>query len=235
LSDLLKAVIEAADAVPSYLPKQLNYGQDIEDAASALQMQIKNSYPALAEKYPLRWLSLKLMEGDTHVQKEVNFSGDGAFIEDSVAHLKKAHGSDIESIMADARYAQASGLTHEVLKKPEFRKMEITEKIDRIVLNRFFGIPIFFAAMWLMFKLTFDVATPFVDWIDAMTTGPFKRWAEAILGFINAPAWTVSLTTDGVIAGVGFVLVFVPVIFAMMFFITFLALRYDDSDKFAQI
>ncbi len=55
-----------------------------------------------------------------------------------------------------------------------------------------------------------------------MTSGPFKRWAEAIIGSINAPAWTASLVTDGIIAGVGSVLVFVPVIFAMMFFITFL-------------
>ncbi|WP_333654132.1 ferrous iron transport protein B, partial [Dissulfurispira sp.] len=222
LDDLMKAVVEISASPEPHLPRQLNYGQDIEDAASALDMQIKNAYPSLAAKYPLRWLSFKLMEGDDHVRKEVNLSGDGAFIADSTAHLKKAHGEDIESIMADVRYALASGLTREVLKRPEWRKADITEKIDRVVLNRFLGIPVFLAAMWLVFKLTFDVSTPFVDWIDAMTTGPFKRWAEAVLGFIHAPQWTVSLATDGVIAGVGFVLVFVPVIFAMMFFITFL-------------
>jgi len=222
LDDLLKAVTEIADNPALHNPKKLHYEDDIESAASAVETHIRNSYPQLAEKYPLRWLSLKLMEGDTHVQKEVIFSGDGAFVNKAVVHLKKAHGEDIESIMADERYAQASGLTHEVLKKPELRKMDLTEKIDRAVLNRFLGIPIFLAAMWLTFKLTFDVATPFVDWIDAMTTGPFKRWAEAILGFIHAPEWTASLATDGIIAGVGFVLVFVPVIFAMMFFVTFL-------------
>ncbi len=229
LDDLLKAITaivvdstHRADNPALHNPKKLHYEDDIESAAAAVEMHIKNSYPQLAEKYPLRWLSLKLMEGDTHVQKEIDISGDGAFIEDSTAHLKKAHGEDIESIMADERYAQASGLTHEVLKKPELREMEMTERIDRIVLNRFLGIPIFLAAMWLVFKFTFDVSTPFADWIDAMTAGPFKRWAEAILGFIHAPQWTISLATDGIIAGMGFVVVFVPVIFAMMFFITFL-------------
>ena len=128
----------------------------------------------------------------------------------------------MESILTDERYALASGLTRKALKKPALNKMEITEKIDRIVLNRFLGIPIFLAAMWMMFKLTFDVSTPFADWMDAMTGGPFKRWAASALGLLRAPDWTVSLATDGVIAGVGFVLVFVPVIFAMMFFITFL-------------
>jgi len=221
LNELLAAVTETAGNPSKHHPKQLNYGEDIESAVKATSAQIKNTHPALAEEYPLRWLSFKLMEGDSHVMAEVKLK-ESAFIEETTKHLKKAHGEDIESIMADERYALASGLTHEVLKRPELRKMEITEKIDKIVLNRLLGIPIFLAAMWLMFKLTFDIATPFVDWIDAMTTGPFKRWAEAILGFINAPAWTVSLATDGVIAGVGFVLVFVPVIFAMMFFITFL-------------
>jgi ferrous iron transport protein B len=91
-----------------------------------------------------------------------------------------------------------------------------------VVLNRFLGIPIFLAAMWLMFKLTFDLSKPFADWIGAMISGPFKRWAEALIGFIHAPDWTVSLVTDGIIAGTGNVLVFVPMIFAMMFFITFL-------------
>lgn len=222
LDELLKAVLEIATNPSEHLPKQLNYGPDIEEASSKLQRQIKNVYPQLAEKYPLRWLSFKLMEGDDHVYKDINIGSDGVNVREVITHLKKAHGEDIESIMADERYALASGLTHEVLKRPELRKMDLTENIDKIVLNRFLGIPIFLAAMWLVFKLTFDVATPFVDWIDKMATGPFKSWAEAILGFINAPAWTVSLTTDGVIAGVGFVLVFVPVIFAMMFFITFL-------------
>jgi ferrous iron transport protein B len=124
--------------------------------------------------------------------------------------------------MADKRYALASGLSREVLKKPEFKKMELTEKIDKVALNRVMGIPIFLAAMWIMFKLTFDVSKPFSDWINTMISGPFRRLAIALIGFIHAPDWTASLVTDGIIAGVGNVLVFVPVIFAMMFFITFL-------------
>ncbi len=223
LDDLMKAVVVyVAENPVRYKPKELNYGEDIESVAKSIEGHVKSSYPSLAERYPLRWLAFKFMEGDSHVMEEVSLNHDGSFVEKATAHLKRAHGDDIESIMADERYALASGLTHEVLKKPEFRKMELTEKIDKIVLNRFLGIPIFLAAMWVVFKLTFDFSAPFADWIDAVTTGPFKRWAEAILGFIHAPAWTASLATDGIIAGVGFVIVFVPVIFAMMFFITFL-------------
>ncbi|MEW6003169.1 MAG: ferrous iron transport protein B [Nitrospirota bacterium] len=222
LYDLLRAVTDIADNLSHHYPRKLNYGDDIESAASAVEMHIRKSRLQLTEKYPLHWLAFKLMEGDSHVIEEINIGDNISFIEEATRHLKKGHGEDIESIMADTRYAEAAGLTREVLKKPEFRKIELTEKIDKIVLNRFLGIPIFLAAMWVVFKLTFDVSAPFGDWLDVMINGPFKRWTEAILGFIHAPEWTASLATDGIIAGVGFVLVFVPVIFAMMFFITFL-------------
>jgi ferrous iron transport protein B len=221
LDALLTAVLSTADDLPGHAPKELNYGEDIERAAGLVSGVLRASRSELLERYPKRWLLLKLMEGDSHVAGEINLGGDTP-MDDALRHLRKAHGDDIEAIMADTRYSLATGLTREVLRKPELRKMELTEKIDRIVLNRFLGIPIFLAAMWVMFKLTFDLSAPFGDWIDAMTGGPFKRWAEAILGGIGAPDWTVSLVNEGIISGVGFVLVFVPVIFAMMFFITFL-------------
>lgn len=221
LDELLQAVLQTAKSPEKALPRELNYGVDIETALSMMGDSLKKENPALLERYPARWLLLKLMEQDSHLLAETGAIKVSA-LDDALHHLKRAHGDDIESIMAEARYGLASGLTHEVLRKPELKKAELTEKIDRVVLNRFLGIPIFLAAMWLMFKLTFDISTPFADWIDAMATGPFKNWATLALSAIGAPDWTISLATEGVIAGVGFVLVFVPVIFMMMFFITFL-------------
>jgi ferrous iron transport protein B len=222
LEDLLAAVLEAGADPPAHRPRQLNYGEDIEAAARQVEGRIKQLDPRLGENYPSRWLALKLMENDGQVLREINAGGADALVGEAVRHLKKAHGEDVEALMADARYAQAAGLTQEALKKPEASRMELTEKIDRIVLNRFFGIPIFLAAMWLVFKLTFDVSAPFSDWMDKMINGPFKRWVEAALAVLGAPDWLASLATEGVIGGVGFVIVFIPVIFAMMFFITFL-------------
>jgi ferrous iron transport protein B len=221
LQDLLEAALETA-ADPTRRPKELHYGEDIEAAASAVERSVISDHQGLGERYPKRWLAFKVMEGDERILSEIDLAGIDAAVNRATAHLVEVYESDIETVMADARYAQAAGLVREALRKPEASKKELTEKIDRFVLNRFLGIPIFLAAMWLMFKLTFDVSTPFVDWIDAMTAGPFKRWTEALLGSVGSSDWMVSLATDGIIAGVGFVLVFVPVIFAMMFFITFL-------------
>lgn len=222
LKELLAAALEVIVDPAQHAPKHLSYGQDIDHAEAALRTNLTTFYPEVSQRFPARWLSFKLLEGDTQLQKELNLDPE-QFPRDAVLeHLRRAHGEDMEALMADARYGLASGLTHEVLQRPELRKAELTEKIDRVVLNRFLGIPIFLAAMWLMFKLTFDIATPFADWLDAMIAGPFMRWTAAGLGVLGAPDWTVSLAVDGVISGVGFVLVFVPVIFAMMFFITFL-------------
>ncbi len=222
LDSLLNAVIDISKNSSFYKPKILHYNNDIESAVSNVEKAIKKFYPQLAEEYPLRWLAYKLMEQDKYIYKKIGIDKDNPLIKESIKHLIEAHDSDIESIMVDARYAQAAGLTREVLKKQAIRKRELTQKIDNIALNRFLGIPIFFLSMWLVFKLTFDLSTPFVDWIDEVTAGPLKRWAVVVLGLIKTPQWAISLVTDGIVAGVGFVFIFVPVIFAMMFIITFL-------------
>ena len=222
LGGLLEAVVRVAENPSAALPRPLNYGEDLEAAAAKVLAAVADRSPELAETYPGRWLGFKLMEGDRRVMADQGAARIAPLVEEAVRHLMRAHGEDVESLMAEARYAQAAGLTRAVVRKPDVGKRELTEKIDRFVLNRFLGIPIFLAAMWLVFKLTFDVSTPFVDWIDGVTAGPLMRWTGALVAFLHGPAWLASLVTEGIIGGVGFVLVFVPVIFAMMFFITFL-------------
>ncbi|ABK98423.1 ferrous iron transport protein B [Pelobacter propionicus] len=221
LESLQKALGEYAEAPDSRRPRTLNYGDDMERALACIREHLLLLHPALVESFPERWLLLRLLEGDERVRADANLPA-SALPQEAFEHLRRAHGEDLEALLADVRYSLATGLAREVVQRTEQRNLEMTERIDRVVLNRFLGIPIFLVAMWLLFKLTFDLSSPFGDWIDAMTNGPFKRWAATLLGGIGAPDWTVSLVNDGIIAGVGFVLVFVPVIFAMMFFITFL-------------
>lgn len=220
LAQLLETALGVADG--GSVPREIHYGNDIETAVGAIAERLRATRPDLSEVYPLRWLAFKVMEGDGQVLEEARIADPAAVTGDALQHLHQAHGEDMESLMADTRYGQAAGLAREVVQRPAVARKELTERIDRIVLNRFLGLPLFFAAMWLTFKLTFDVSTPFVDWIDGVTAGPLTRWAAAALGAVAAPEWVVSLATEGLLSGVGFVLVFVPVIFAMMFFITFL-------------
>ena len=184
LEELLGTVVSTADRSRVRTPVPLSYGPDLDGAAVAVAHAVAERHPEVAERYAPRWLALKLIEGDARVLEETGIDRP-ALVAAPLEHLVKAHGEDVEAIVAEARYGLAAGLTREVLEKPRLQKTELTERIDRVVLNRFLGIPIFLAAMWLVFKLTFDLSAPFGDWIDAMTSGPFKRWAAALLGAIG--------------------------------------------------
>lgn len=129
--------------------------------------------------------------------------------DESLAHLRKVYGDEAETVIADARYGFISGLIKDVLKKPAIDRLTISDRIDKVVLNRWLGIPIFLAILYGMFQFTFVASGPLMDWIDK-----FFGW---LAGFVEgiSPAWLGSLVADGIIGGVGSVLVFVPVIFLL--------------------
>ncbi|OVE80843.1 ferrous iron transport protein B, partial [bacterium K02(2017)] len=222
IENLIEMVNEIANHPHDFQPRQLTYDEHLEEATDEIVNLLQKENSDLLNKYPPRWLALKLLERDHMVLEESKVDIDKYHDGVAAKRLKLAHGEDIESTTSDARYAKANGLAREVMKKAKTSRTEITKVLDSIMLNRVLGIPIFLFAMWMMFKLTFDVSTPFVDWIDGVTAGPLSKWATYGLVAINSPAWFISLITEGVIGGVGFVMVFVPVITSMMFFITFL-------------
>jgi ferrous iron transport protein B len=124
-------------------------------------------------------------------------------------HLRKVHGDDAETLIADARYGFISGLVREVLTKPSVEKVTATDRIDRVVLDRRLGIPIFLAILYGVFQFTFVFSLPLVGLINA----GLDRLAGLVGG--ASPFWLGSLLGDGVIGGVGGVLAFVPVIFLL--------------------
>ena len=221
LDQLLLAIGDIGKNLGVHTPRKQHYGLDIEQALTDIEVNLCQNHPSLMDQFPKRWLMLKLMVGDDLVLKEINI-GSNPIPQNVLTHLLLAHDHDIEGYLADIRYGLANGLTREAVVKPSIKRPELTERLDKIVLHRIFGIPIFILAMWLLFKLTFDLSSPFSDWLDEVLGGPVTRWVTVGLEGSGAPAWFVSLATEGVIAGVGSVLVFVPVIFTMMFFITFL-------------
>lgn len=129
--------------------------------------------------------------------------------DESRAYLRRLHGDDAEALIADARYGFIAGLIKDVLKQPAVEKVTPTDRIDRLVLNRWLGIPLFLAVLFGVFQFTFVVSKPLITWIN---TG-FGWLAGEASGI--SPAWLGSLIARGVIGGVGSVLSFVPVIFLL--------------------
>jgi len=129
--------------------------------------------------------------------------------DESLAHLRKVHGDDAETLIADARYGFISGLMKDVLKKPAVEKETATDRIDRLILHRWLGIPIFLAILYGVFQFTFVVSGPLINWINAGLD-----WLSEQSSGIS-PAWLSSLVSDGIIGGVGAVLSFIPIIFLL--------------------
>lgn len=222
LDDILKAIVKLSSENIEQ-NKKLHYSMDIDDAINQVEEKLKDKYPSLVKQVNSRWLSMKLLEGDERIILKYHLQGITEEVDKASKHLKEAHDEDLQRMMTDVRYGQAAGLAKEILTRPDIEKLEFTEQIDRLVLNKYLGIPIFFFIMWILFKLTFDIADPYIGWLEGIFDGGIAaRWSNSILDFLSAPDWVVSLVNEGIIGGVGFVLVFVPVIFAMMFFITFL-------------
>jgi len=151
------------------------------------------------------------------------------FSEHEKKYLEKIFGEDIDAAIADARYGFIAGLSKETVEKTEMQKQTASEQLDKLVLNRALGIPIFLFVMWLMFTITFEVGAPFVDIVSEMF-GLLGETTSQWLAATNAPEWTASLISDGIIGGVGGVLIFIPNIFLLFLMIAFL----EDSGYLAR-
>jgi len=127
----------------------------------------------------------------------------------SISHLKAVFGDDAETVIADARYGFISGLLKDVLKKPPIERLTLSDNIDKVVVNRWLGIPLFLAIMYGVFQFVFSLSAPFMDWIDG-----FFGWLGGYASGVS-PEWLGSLLSDGIIGGLGSVLIFIPPIFLL--------------------
>jgi len=143
--------------------------------------------------------------------------------DESLAHLKSIYREDAETLIADARYGFISGLIKETLRKPAVERRTLSDTIDKVVVNRWLGIPIFLALMYGVFWFTFTLSGPFMDWIDE-AFGWLAGQASSIGG------WFGSLLGEGIIGGVGSVLVFIPPIFLLFIALAIL----EDSGYLAR-
>lgn len=208
----------------------IDYGRELEGEIARLIQKI-DATPAVAKMYPQRWLAVKLLEADEDVRVRLRVLQGGAALlaeaDQSLVRLKEINGDDADILIADHRYGWINGLVREAVQRPAEDRLTGSDKIDKIVTHRVLGIPIFLAAMWVVFKLTAEVSAPYLDWVDGVINGPIARWGVALLSMIGlGGSWVEDLFVSGIIAGVGGVLVFVPV---LMFLYLALALLEDSG------
>ena len=234
IAELKDALYRAAEHREEIRPREglVKYEHALERAVRQLTEAIEQ-LPDL-EGYRPRWLAVKLLEGDKHAERVISAHPQGAEVlalrEKLKARLKHTYDDEIDIAFADGRYAFVRGLSRHVLTMPHRPPTTLSDRIDRIVTNRVLGIPLFLFLMYIVFNLVQTVSAPFMDWIDELFSGPITAWTLAALSAGHAPAWLVSLIADGIIAGVGSILVFVPGLMVMFFALAFL----EDSGYLAR-
>ncbi|MEJ2758817.1 MAG: hypothetical protein P8046_10095, partial [Anaerolineales bacterium] len=194
----------------------MKYSPEVEQEIQRLSAKIEED-EVLCGYYQPRWLAIQLLEGGLNTlngHREPRHALLEA-LHTSQQRLSQTAGNDPDILLPEQRYAFVQSLVQTSVKRAEENASTFSDKIDRVVANRYLGVPIFLFIMYLMFNIVQNVSAPFLDWIDSFFTIYLAGWVNNLLTLVHAPLWFNSLLIDGVIAGVGGVLVFVPGLFTM--------------------
>lgn len=227
LLDSVISVYENSDERVRHI--HIGYGTVIEENLEALNADMRLHREELIAHFPPRYYALKLIEGDKEIisllESAPHFNRWTKMAEAARVEIEQALDEDIETALAAQKYGFISGALKETYAAAERKRNTIGDKIDEIVTHRIWGFPIFFALMWFMFYCTFTLGAYPQDWIDAGV-----GWLYDTVRGMMSEGPLRDMLTDGVISGVGSVLVFLPNIMILYLFISIL----EDSGYLAR-
>ena len=228
IDNLREKIIETLNDLDSHGSPMLSYGADIDDAIGEVAGKIDELKLEKYNHIPSRFFAIKLLENDNKVNSIPEFSALRPHVREQIAHLHDKHAIEADTFMADCRYAMLAGACRDTITATLEKRQEISDKIDMVMTNKFLGLPIFFAIMYLTFWFTFTCSAPLMVYIEAFFSwmcGFIKGvWPETFLPFFR------DLIADGIISGVGGVIVFLPNILFLFFAISLL----EDSGYMAR-
>ena len=220
LFDTIIDVYEENESVRGILKHiHVNHGPVIEKSVSRIREEIYKNPNAIDEFTP-RYIALRILQKDKEIEKALDkFSNKDEILKvrDSEAQAieRELHDTPENAIM-DAKYGFIDGALRETYRRGERKPGKtLSEKIDNIVTGRWLGFPIFLIAMYLIFQATFSIGQYPMDWIDSGV-----GWLGEKVGSAMSDGWLKALVVDGIITGVGGVLVFLPNILILFFFIS---------------
>lgn len=216
--DLISCAVELAEA--NQIATHHKFSQDIEASINTIESIIK---PVIASEH-LRWYAAKLLERDEDVAKQLQLDEHISIkIEDAITKVENQMDDDSESIIANERYNFISKVVAGALKKKQ-TGLTTSDKIDKIVTNRWLGLPIFATIMFIVYYVSVSwLGTIVTDWANDVLFGEYiQGGVSELMESVGTAAWLQGLVVDGIIGGVGAVLGFVPQMFILFFFLSIL-------------
>lgn len=205
---------------------RVDYGSTVESAIARLAAAIDHT-PAVASRYSARWLATALLDEDPGLDEPLLGLDGGADLlalrDRLLDDVRRSLGDPADTAIVAARFEAAHKIAQAATDRSGERKVTRTDRIDAVLTHRLLGIPIFLALMWSVFKITTDIAGAFLDWVDSAISGSLAHFVSSLAALIGlGGTWVESLLVDGVVAGVGAVLVFVPILLALYLALAFL-------------
>ncbi len=230
IQDLLDKAVEVAEGTRVWMPAALSYGTDIDRSLDEIAGLMDKS-AVYDRKYPARWRALKCIEGDKQMVSLLKRDpAIGARIEEicnaTTKHIMDTLGEEPEAIITDHRYGYVAAITRTTLKHRIESRLDLSDKIDKVLTNRFFGPIILMGIFYAIYAFTFWASEEPMGWFEAFF-GYVKELARSSI----PPGVLQSLIVSGIIDGVGGVMGFVPLIMCMFFAIAIL----EDSGYMARM
>lgn len=231
LHELFQKVVNLYnDQEPTYRHIHINYGEEIEQSIHALQSEIKQpSNYEITDNISSRFIAIKLLEGDRHIEDYIFNADNYKTIVKTARHeeerLEGLYSEDPETTITDAKYGFIGGALKETYVPGTRKKFELTEILDAFLTHKLFGFPVFFIFLWLMFTATFTLGNYPMTWID----NGVALLSNLVSKYMHEGSFK-DLLINGVIGGVGGVIVFLPNILLLFLFISFM----EDSGYMAR-
>ncbi len=216
---LMDAVVALAEKGLEERTLKIPYDSHLESAIDRVQKMVAELHPDAFDAVQSRWLAIKLLEGDDELlRREDEHDLLIEMLRRERSDLARTHMETVDIMFADARYGFIHGLLSEVRQRTLDPKIRLnrTRALDAILLHRIFGLPLFLGLMWLMFETTFTVGNYPMDWIDAGV-----GWFGGAVAGIMPEGMVKDMVVDGIIAGVGGTVIFLPNIVILFFFLAF--------------
>jgi ferrous iron transport protein B len=227
VQELVRTIGELVENI-SHSQSYVAYPAVIEDALAEIVPYItEHSSKRIVEP---RWTALNLLQYEDRVAPDL---GGEELLKLVVKHRRQIHqvlGEDVDILIADSRYGFIQQLTQGATRRAGEVSSNASDQLDRIVLNRWLGIPIFLVVMYLMFLFTINVSAAFIDFFDIATGTIFVDGFANVLQGIGTPGWLIALLADGAGGGIQTVATFIPVIGFMFLFLSIL----EDSGYMAR-
>ncbi|MCP5277755.1 MAG: Fe(2+) transporter permease subunit FeoB [Thiobacillus sp.] len=219
----LKEAIRAAVASQPRASALVEYEAALDHAVAGLALRLNEAAQATGTSQ--RWLAVRLLEGDDLARKAA-----GPELAAEAKQRAESLGDDLDILVADARYSLANHMSKQAVTVAGLVGRDLTDRIDRVVLNRALGIPVFLLMMYLMFMFTINIGGAFIDFFDQLAGAIFVDGFGALLGGMGASEWVTVALANGIGGGLQTVATFIPVIGFLYLFLSIL----EDSGYMAR-